>query len=142
MVHEMPLDVNPRHWQPFDPPDPDYKPLLHQISYHGILAQNIKPGTYRLGLWLPDPKPAIRLDPHFAVRVANRNSTWWVSVDGQYGVNLLHPIRVTEQTTSATVPIKGECAQVDPWQKRVAQVIGTLPYCGPCLAVRRGSGSS
>jgi epoxyqueuosine reductase len=31
-------------------------------------------------------------------------------------------------------------AQVDPWQKRVADSVGALPYCGRCLAVCRGSG--
>jgi len=95
-VHELPLDANPRNWQPFHPPDPNYKPLVHTISYNGKLAQDIKPGTYTLGLWLPDPKPTLRLDPQFAVRVANRDSRWWVSADGQYGVNTLHPVRVTE----------------------------------------------
>ena len=90
------LDANLRTWQPFHPQDPDYKPLLHTISYDGKLPENIKPGKYTLGLWLPDPKPTIRLDPKFAVRVANRDSKWWISVDGQYGVNTLHQMRVTE----------------------------------------------
>jgi len=93
-IHEIPLDANPRHWQPLDPKDPDYAPLLHKIGYDGTLPENIEPGKYKLGLWLPDPKPAIRLDPQFAVRLANRDTHWWTSVDGQYGVNILHTIQV------------------------------------------------
>jgi len=93
-IHEIPLDANPRHWQPFQPKDPDYKPLLHKISYDGRLPENIKPGKYKLGLWLPDPKDAIRLDPQFAVRLANRDTKWWTSVNGKYGVNILRTIEV------------------------------------------------
>jgi hypothetical protein len=96
-IHEIPLDANPRDWQPFHPKDPDYELLLHKISYDGKLPENIKPGKYTLGLWLPDPKPAIRLDPQFAVRLANRDTNWWTSVDGQYGVNILHTIQVAEK---------------------------------------------
>jgi hypothetical protein len=94
-IHELPLDANPRHWQPFQSDDPNYTPLLHTIRYDGKLAGNITPGKYTLGLWLPDPKPTIRLDPQFAVRLANRDTPWWTSVDGQYGVNILHTLRVT-----------------------------------------------
>jgi len=96
-IHEIPLDANPRHWQPFHPKDPSYKPLLHKISYDGKLPENIDPGKYKLGLWLPDPKPALRRDPQFAIRLANRDTHWWTSVDGQYGVNILHSIQVAEK---------------------------------------------
>ena len=96
-IHEIPLDANPRHWQPFGPKDPDYKPLLHKISYDRKLPGNIKPGKYKLGLWLGDPKDTIRLDPQFAVRLANRETTWWTGVDGQNGVNILHTIQVAEK---------------------------------------------
>ena len=96
-IHEIPLAANPRHWQPFSPKDPDYEPLLHKISYDRKLPENIKPGKYTLGLWLPDRKPTIRLDPQFAVRLANRDTDWWTSADEQYGVNILHTIQVAEQ---------------------------------------------
>lgn len=95
--HEIPLDANPRDWQPFHPADPNYESLRHKIRYEGQLSVDIKPGKYRLGLWLPDPKPAIRLDPQFAVRLANRDTPWWTSLDGKYGVNILHTIQVTEK---------------------------------------------
>ena len=96
-IYEIPLDANPRHWQPFDPKSPNYEPLLHTIRYDGQLPEAITPGKYRLGLWLPDPKPAIRLDPNFGVRVANRDADWWTTPDGRYGVNMLHTIRVAKQ---------------------------------------------
>jgi hypothetical protein len=96
-IHEMPLDADVREWQPFHPKDSNYAPLHHRIRYDGKLPDDVKPGKYTLGFWLPDPKPAIRLDPQFAVRLANRDTPWWISMDGRYGVNLLHTIRVAEK---------------------------------------------
>lgn len=99
-IHQLPLTANPRDWQPFKPDDPTCKPILHKITYNQKLPQNIKPGQYKLGLWLPDPKPKIHLDPNFAVRLANRspnrNAIWWTSTDGKYGINILHIIKVAE----------------------------------------------
>ncbi len=93
-IHEIPLEANPRDWQPFRPGDPDYEPLRHTIRYDGALPEEVEPGKYTLGLWLPDPKPTIRLDPQFAVRLANRDTPWWTSPGGQYGVNILHTMQV------------------------------------------------
>jgi hypothetical protein len=95
-VHEIGLGANLRDWQPYEPEDREYKPLVHKISYDGKLPGNIKAGKYKLGLWLPDVKRTIRMDPQFAVRVANRDSGWWTSEDGRYGVNILHAIQVAE----------------------------------------------
>ena len=95
-LHEIPLDANPRDWQPFRPGDPDYESLRHKIVFDGKLPEGVKPGRYTFGLWLPDPKPAIRLSPLFAIRLANRDTRWWTSVDGQYGVNVLYTIQVVE----------------------------------------------
>ncbi len=99
-VVEIALDANPRDWQPFDPEDTEYKPLVHKIRYDGKVPGDVTVGKYKLGLWLPDPKAAIRLDRQFAVRVANRDSGWWTNVDGQYGVNILHTIRVAESNAT------------------------------------------
>jgi len=96
-IHEIPLAANPRDWQPFQPGDPDCTPLIHTIGCDRALPKNIKPGKYQLGLWLPDPKPAIRLDPQFAVRLANRDAPWWTNVNSQYGINMLYTIQVTEK---------------------------------------------
>lgn len=96
-IHDIPLDANPRDWQPFQPGDPDHRPLRHTIKYEGKLPANVIPGTYRLGLWLPDPKPSIRRHPLFAVRLANRDVPWWTSRDGQYGINILHTVQVVAE---------------------------------------------
>ena len=48
------------------------------------LPANIPPGTYRLGLWLPDASSSLRNSPAYAVRFANAN-VW----DAATGVNIL-----------------------------------------------------
>jgi hypothetical protein len=53
------------------------------------LPAELAPGFYLLGLWLPDAAPALRLDPRYAIRLANRDTTWWTDRAGRYGVNLL-----------------------------------------------------
>jgi epoxyqueuosine reductase len=48
------------------------------------------------------------------------------------------PIPDTEPTAEELLEYK---AQLDPWQKRVTNYVGALPYCGKCLAVCCGTGT-
>jgi epoxyqueuosine reductase len=48
------------------------------------------------------------------------------------------PIPDTEPTPEELLEYK---AQVDPWQKRVVNYVGALPFCGRCLTVCCGSGT-
>ena len=86
--------VNRRQWQPFRPGDTEYEPIIHKISWTGHLSKNVQPGWHQIGLWLPDAAESLRLDPHYAVRVANRDVPWWTNPGGQYGINLLGVIEV------------------------------------------------
>jgi Domain of unknown function (DUF4832)/Domain of unknown function (DUF4874) len=86
--------ANPRQWQPFRPGDTEYKPIVHRISWTGHLPANVQPGWHQIGLWLPDAAGSLRLDPHYAVRAANRDVPWWTDPGGQYGINLLGVIEV------------------------------------------------
>jgi hypothetical protein len=81
--------VDCRAWQPFAPGDPHFEPLVHTIKATVPVPANLEPGRYRLGIWLPDRSRTIELNPAFAVRLANRDTRWWVSADAQYGVNVL-----------------------------------------------------
>jgi hypothetical protein len=44
----------------------------------------VAPGTYKLGLWLPDAYTSLRGNPAYSVRFAN-NNTW----DAATGINIL-----------------------------------------------------
>jgi hypothetical protein len=89
-------DAEPRSWQPFKPDlvgvqvGEDFLPLLHKISIEKPLPDDILPGVYKLGLWLPDESSALRLNSKYAVRVANRDVEW------NNGVNILGQIIIDE----------------------------------------------
>jgi hypothetical protein len=42
-----------------------------------------------VALWLPDAAPSLRFDPRYAIRLANRDTTWWTDAAGHYGANIL-----------------------------------------------------
>jgi hypothetical protein len=94
-VTELPVTAaDPRQWQPFRPDDSEYKPIIHKITWTGPLPANVRPGWYQIGLWLPDAAGSLRLDPRYAIRVANRDVPWWTDPGGHYGINLLGVIEV------------------------------------------------
>ncbi len=93
-VIELPVaGADPRRWQPYEPGDADYKPLVHTIRYNETLPPSAGPGPYRLGLWLPDADERLRLDPRYAIHTANRDTLWWANDEGRYGVNLVGVIK-------------------------------------------------
>lgn len=87
--------ANPLTWQPFDPEDARYRPVRHKIRTEIELPTELSPGYYSLGLWLPDAYESLRLDPRYAIRLANRDTLWWTNHNGQYGVNLLATVQMT-----------------------------------------------
>jgi len=89
-------DAHPHEWQPYEPGDEDYRPLTHKISIKSQLPGNMKPGWYQLGLWMPDVNESLRMDPRYAIRVANRDVPWWTNDDLCYGVNILGMIQIIQ----------------------------------------------
>lgn len=85
---ELPLAADPRTWQPFAPGDPAFNALSHAVKFQGALP-DLPPGDYSLALWLPDAAPSLRHDPRYAIRLANRDTTWWTDEEGRYGANIL-----------------------------------------------------
>lgn len=95
-VVKLPVaDADPRKWQPHEPGDQHFKPLVHRLCARQALPLKLKTGSYRLGLWMPDAYKTIRMDPRYAVRVANRGVPWWIDAKGRYGINVLGKIEVT-----------------------------------------------
>jgi len=86
--------VEPRAWQPHAPDDPEAKPLVHSFSIRARIPKDIDPGWHLAGLWLPDGYESLRMDPRYAVRVANRDAPWWTDGAGRYGINILGRIEV------------------------------------------------
>ena len=87
--------VNPMEWQPFDPDDAECKPLLHTVNLTCALPAGLASGDYKLGLWISDASERLMYDARYAIRCANRNTTWIVADDGRYGINVLADVKVT-----------------------------------------------
>ena len=87
-------DADPRSWQPYEPGDETRAPLTHTIQASVEVPADLAPGMYQLGLWLPDAAESLRLDPRYAIRVANRDVPWWTDAEGHYGLNILGTITV------------------------------------------------
>jgi len=68
-------DVDPRRWAPGQE---------QTINVSLNLPANVPPGTYQLGLWLPDASSLLRNSPAYAVRFAN-TGVW----DPDTGINIL-----------------------------------------------------
>ena len=94
------LEADPRGWQPFSPGDQNYTPLLHNVEGEASLPPQLSPGSYLLGLWIPDQADSIRDDARYAVRVANRDAPWWTAPGGKYGINVLGVVRVLPAGTT------------------------------------------
>ena len=93
-VTEFLTKANPLDWQPFQPGDAAYTPLVHSVNQSLQLQGSMPAGEYRLGLWIPDGSERLKYNPRYALRCANGNTTWWVSEDGKYGVNVLTTVEV------------------------------------------------
>lgn len=93
-VMEYPVKADPKDWQPFQPGDSTFTPLLHTIEAIIPLSGNCPSGTYQLGLWIPDGGEKLKYNARYAIRCANGNTTWWISKDNKYGVNLLTSVKV------------------------------------------------
>jgi len=74
--YEAPVTgVDPRRWAPGQE---------QTINVSLNLPANVPPGTYQLGLWMPDASSSLRNSPAYAVRFAN-TGVW----DPATGINLL-----------------------------------------------------
>ena len=93
-VHTLRADAGPRTWQPYRPDDPDFEPVVHTIALDSSTSADLTPGNYRIGLWLPDAAESLRLNPLYAVRVANDDTVWWRDGQNRYGINVFGIVAV------------------------------------------------
>lgn len=89
VVYTQPTDANVNEWQPYKPGDKNHRPLLHSLSSEFHLPEDLSPGTYSLGLWIPDGSSRLMYNHRYAIRCANSNAPWWISADQRYGINIL-----------------------------------------------------
>jgi len=69
--HSIPVDADPRFWQPGNP---------IMLSADILVPANVPEGTYTVLLRLPDAAESLRDDPRYAIRLANENT--WIETEG------------------------------------------------------------
>jgi len=93
-IYEFETNVQPVSWQPFHPEDTNCTPLIHTIKYKMDIPENIKAGTYKLGLWMPDKSERLKYNYLYDIRCANGNTDWFISPDRKYGINILTEVEI------------------------------------------------
>jgi hypothetical protein len=89
---DIALPIDPRFWSP--------NGATTTVTETVSIPPDLPPGTYEIGLWLPDAGPLLRDDAKYAIRFAN-DGTW----DPASGINVLGTISVTPSgavTTTTT----------------------------------------
>ncbi len=76
-VSEQPSGADPRMGNHSSPATTSIARSCIQWTLRITLPATIRPGWYQIGLWMPDASQALRLDPRYAVRFANRDVPWW-----------------------------------------------------------------
>ena len=96
-VTELLTETNVNSFQPYQPTDPECKPLLHTIKGQFTIPENLKTGKYRIGLWIPDGAERLKYNNRYAIRCANGDTEWWNSSDKKYGINILTTLKITHR---------------------------------------------
>jgi len=95
-VYELPAEGDPASWLPFAAGDVSFKPVTYNIEYKGKLPLHLIPGKYKLGVWIADASTPLHYNYRYDIRCANGNTGWWISRDGQYGINVLTSLTISK----------------------------------------------
>lgn len=95
-ITELSVNVNFTDWQPNQPGDKTYTPLIHKINALVKLPSTLSPGIYKLGIWIPDGSEQLKYNHRYAIRCANSDVEWYVSIDRKYGINTLTDIHISK----------------------------------------------
>jgi len=95
-VYELPAEGDPASWLPFVAGDVNFKPVTYNIEYKGKLPLHLIPGKYKLGFWIADASTQLHYNYRYDIRCANGNTGWWISRDGQYGINVLTSLTISK----------------------------------------------
>jgi hypothetical protein len=95
-VYELPAEGDPTTWLPFAAGDVSFKPVTYNIDYKGKLPLHLIPGRYKLGVWIADASTLQHCNYRYDIRCANGNTGWWISQDGQYGINVLTSLTISK----------------------------------------------
>jgi hypothetical protein len=84
-VSEFLTPSDARKWLPANPSAEETYTINHSILFN----TSFNPGTYKVGLWMPDGSLDLKYDPSYAIRFANGNIEWWQDGDNKYLINII-----------------------------------------------------
>lgn len=91
IVQEIALnDVNTKSWQPWASSKPA-ELLTHTIA--GTAALEVTAGTYKVGLWIPDPVESIKYNPGYCIKFADDNGAVTHWYNPTHAVNIIGEIQ-------------------------------------------------
>ncbi len=89
-VREIPTGVNAQDWYPNGQND------VFDIVVNLSIDNSYTPGTYRVGLWLPDASNDLRYNPAYSIKLANGTMQWWTDPGNRYLINILTTMDITQ----------------------------------------------
>ena len=95
-VFPFKTDADPRSWRPSRVGRNSSGSDAHAVSADFALPKKMTPGWCEIGLWLPDIHTTIKKDARYAIRLANRDTNWWTTAKGGYGINLVGRVLIKE----------------------------------------------
>ena len=66
----------------------------YTISHSIFFNTSFSPGTYKVGLWMPDDSNELKYDTNYAIRFANGNIEWWQDSDNKYLINIIGSMEI------------------------------------------------
>jgi len=61
---------------------------------HQQRRNTYKTGTYKIGIWVPDPSADLKFNATYAIKFANSNVEWWKDANDQYLINVIGEMEV------------------------------------------------
>jgi hypothetical protein len=79
-----------RSWSPYNLANNN----SYTISADMFIDGSFIPGTYNIGIWIPDPVNQLKYNPEYAVKFANKNIQWWTDPNNEHLVNIIGQVIV------------------------------------------------
>ena len=87
-------NVDIRKWYPCNPQKRTMLAPVYTLDFNTQSFPDVKPGKYKLGIWMPDYYKSLQKDARYSIRFANREVPWWTGKKNTYGINIIGDITV------------------------------------------------
>ena len=67
---------------------------MYHVQEDVQINNALKPGTYKIGIWVPDPSADLKFNAAYAIKFANANVEWWKDANDRYLVNVIGEMEV------------------------------------------------